>query len=463
MSQTAVLVEQEGLTGVNLSNRLASSEVADQDISEPPHLHLKSAIVADTEDIQDLYPSPSGSPQNKQLNLGTEEDEIKPSNSTALSFKSVVSDTQSQNPIIIHSSSSPHSNYIMGNNDSITPKLITKKLDKLNFTDWRWAIFNALSCKDLDGLVVKEHSDKVKADPNYDKNCKAVSSFIRLHLTTQNLERFVKDLYVHDPKRLWDDIINHFAAKNLENTSSFFDRIFETQFVDHLMEDSVNSFRHVSRQLREIGTKLDLPSIETVMSFYVLRRLPPSYATFRTLHYSKQTGDFIDLDDLLSELEKEMKRQKESQLQLLNQSTALSATHPTHNPNKPKQPRVNCSNGVHNPEANHPEADCFQAHPEKGVAYHQAAIDRFNFKSKPRASLSITSDGQDMIVLDSGALGHFLKHRSYFNSLSTTSSSVFGANGAAIPILGFGPATVQTALGPLHLPLAYYAPVSLCL
>jgi hypothetical protein len=42
--------------------------------------------------------------------------------------------------------------------------------------------------------------------------------------------------------------------------------------------------------------------------------------------------------------------------------------------------------------------------------------------------------------------------------LSETSSSVFGANGAAISILGFVPATIHTMAGPLHLSLAYYSP-----
>ncbi|KAI7937173.1 hypothetical protein MJO28_016072 [Puccinia striiformis f. sp. tritici] len=132
-----------------------------------------STTLADPEEIQDLHQSPSGSPSNKQLNLGTKEDNIKPNNSSNLPSKS-------------------------------------EKLDKFDFTDWQWAIFNALSCKDLDGLVVKENSDKTKADLTYSKNCKAVSSFIQLHITTQNLEKCVKDLYVHDPKQLWGNLINHF-------------------------------------------------------------------------------------------------------------------------------------------------------------------------------------------------------------------------------------------------------------
>ncbi|KNZ49362.1 uncharacterized protein VP01_5067g1 [Puccinia sorghi] len=74
------------------------------------------------------------------------------------------------------------------------------------------------------------------------------------------------------------------------------------------------------------------------------------------------------------------------------------------------------------------------------------------------SSLSANVTLQDTIILDSGATGYFLEHKVYFHHLSLTSSSVFGANGHQIPILGFGPATIPTMAGPLYLSLAYYAP-----
>jgi hypothetical protein len=92
------------------------------------------------------------------------------------------------------------------------------------------------------------------------------------------------------------------------------------------------------------------------------------------------------------------------------------------------------------------------------MEHYQKAIDRVKSRSNPTASLGVLTDLSDTIILDSGASGHFLKHKAYFHTLSATSSSVFGANGAAIPILGFGPATIHTMAGPVQLSLAYYLP-----
>ena len=166
------------------------------------------------------------------------------------------------------------------------------------------------------------------------------------------------------------------------------------------------------------------------------------------------------METFLSSLEMEVRRQREALHQPSSSATALAVTIPPTSSDAPKKKgrRIICRDGKHNPDAPHPESECFQVHSDKAIAYYQAAIDQISGKSTSKANLSATGDLQDAIVLDSGASSHFFKHKSYFVSFSSASSSVFGANGAAIPILGFGPAVIQTATGPLHLNLAYYAP-----
>jgi hypothetical protein len=60
--------------------------------------------------------------------------------------------------------------------------------------------------------------------------------------------------------------------------------------------------------------------------------------------------------------------------------------------------------------------------------------------------------------LDSGASGHYLKRNEYFTSFIPIKSSVFGANGAAIPILGTGSAVIQGSSGPIVISKAFYTP-----
>jgi hypothetical protein len=108
--------------------------------------------------------------------------------------------------------------------------------------------------------------------------------------------------------------------------------------------------------------------------------------------------------------------------------------------------------------ATHSEENCHSVHPEKAVAYFQAAMDRANAKVAKKAMLSVSSGVADAIILDSGATGHYLKHRSYFTSFKPISSTVFAANGTGIPILGEGSAVIQAAAGPIEISKAYFVP-----
>lgn len=353
---------------------------------------------------------------------------------------------------------------IMEKLDSSAFKLVTEKLDKDNFTSWRWGIITALGYKDLDDYILADHTAVMKSSPDYAQKKKQVTNFIRMHLSNTNLERFVPKITDYEPKDLWDNIVKHFAAKTVENTANALDKLFDVQFVEGEMDKSIDSFRHCFRSLTEVSTKFDKASLEAVSVIFALKRLPPSFSVFRHLQFAGFKGDDdIGFEKFLEDLEIEVRRQREAQQQLLASAARAMVVAPSHNDSGPgsstkKKGRRFCSNGKHNPDAAHPESECFQLHPDKEVAFHKAAAEKANARIPPRASLSVASIKLDSIILDSGASGHFLKDRQYFHSLSSSNSTVYGANGAAIPIVGFGPATLPTLAGPVHLSLAYYTP-----
>jgi hypothetical protein len=72
--------------------------------------------------------------------------------------------------------------------------------------------------------------------------------------------------------------------------------------------------------------------------------------------------------------------------------------------------------------------------------------------------LSVNSGVADIIVLDSSASGHYLKHQGYFTTFLPINSLVYGANGSAIPILGIGSAIVNASTGPIVISKAFYVP-----
>jgi hypothetical protein len=113
--------------------------------------------------------------------------------------------------------------------------------------------------------------------------------------------------------------------------------------------------------------------------------------------------------------------------------------------------------------------ECNQLNPARGLAYHQAKIDKLNALASKKALLSVNLGVADTIVLDSGTTGHYLKRRKYFITYRPIDSSVFGANGATIPILGTGTAVIHALTGPIFIQEAFYVPdllnslLSLCL
>lgn len=130
----------------------------------------------------------------------------------------------------------------------------------------------------------------------------------------------------------------------------------------------------------------------------------------------------------LKDLETKLRRQQESSAQMVTTASALAVNHQYSNSSsdsnkKYKNRRAFCSNGVHNSETSHSEENCYQLHPEKAVAFHQAAINRVNGTSAKRALLSVNTGVANAIVLDSGASGHYLKYCDYFSFFTVYQSS----------------------------------------
>jgi transposase InsO family protein len=363
------------------------------------------------------------------------------------------------------------SNQFTISSDSSNPlsslKLCSEKLNDSNFSAWRYDIRNALAFYNLDGFI-KEHTPELKARPDYNAKLKQVTTYIRLHLGREDSTRFVDDLDVYDPKALWDSIVEYHAAKSVENAANVMERLHDIVFVEGKMQQCINSFRQTFNLMIEVSTsKFDKKTLEAVWVFFVLKRLPPAFSMFRTLQFASFKSDAaeVTMSKFLTELETELRRQQESTAQLaataLAVQQATNSSAPTSGEKAPgeKKRRPFCSNGVHNPECTgHSKAECNQLNPARALAWHQAEIDKLQAASGNKALLSVNSGVADSIVFDSGASGHYLKRREYFTTFLPIKSSVYGANGAAIPILGTGSAVIHTSVGLIKIDEAFYAP-----
>ncbi|OAV84811.1 hypothetical protein PTTG_31039, partial [Puccinia triticina 1-1 BBBD Race 1] len=170
-------------------------------------------------------------PFNTRLaDSSSESEEKTPLASSRQSFKSADSESESKiSNLLIPSSSSSlkplsqPSLPIMSSIDTSNIKLVTDKLDKDNFTSWRWAIITTLGYKGLDDYILLEQTDEMKKKTDYQLHNKMTTNFIRMHMTTANLERFVTSFTDYDAKKLWDAIEAHFMAKTMENAASAMD------------------------------------------------------------------------------------------------------------------------------------------------------------------------------------------------------------------------------------------------
>jgi hypothetical protein len=210
------------------------------------------------------------------------------------------------------------------------------------------------------------------------------------------------------------------------------------------------------------ASKFNKKTLEAVWVFFILKRLPATFNMFCSLQFSsfKDKSSGINMSEFLWELKTKLRQQQESITQLSAAASALAVQRQTPPVEKVKRKHhLFCSNGTHNPECTgHTPAECHQLHPAKAIAYHQILINKANAAlANNKALLSVNSGVADAIVLDSGASGHYLKRNKYFTTFLPIKSSVFGANGAAIPILGTGSAIIQATTGPIIIPEAFYA------
>ncbi|OAV85851.1 hypothetical protein PTTG_30229, partial [Puccinia triticina 1-1 BBBD Race 1] len=226
--------------------------------------------------------------------------------------------------------------------DTSSIKLVTDKLDKDNFTSWRWAITTTLGYKGLDDYILIKQTDEMKKKPEYQQLNKMTTNFIRMHLSTDNLERFVSDVRVYDAKKLWDAIEAHFMAKTMENAASAMDKYFDISFDKGDMDKSITALRHAYRNLCEVAAaKFGKNGLTAMAIVFALRKLPSSFATFRTLQFKEfkefKEGDVIEMEPFLGALEMEVRRQRESLPQVPSSSTALAVSSSHNSSDAPKK------------------------------------------------------------------------------------------------------------------------------
>lgn len=119
------------------------------------------------------------------------------------------------------------------------------------------------------------------------------------------------------------------------------------------------------------------------------------------------------MDTFLSDLELKIQQQSESIKTTQAPALNVSCTQPSNSSwNKNQKQRTFCKNGSHNPNTSHSTNKFHQIHPKLAIAHHQAALSQITNKIQPgKENLSHCETSPNLVILESGASAHYLKHR----------------------------------------------------
>ncbi|PLW40718.1 hypothetical protein PCASD_09320 [Puccinia coronata f. sp. avenae] len=132
---------------------------------------------------------------------------------------------------------------------------------------------------------------------------------------------------------------------------------------------------------------------------------------FLSLQLANFKDDEIKFNDFLKDLEVKLSCQAKTQVQLASTARALAVSQPpTSSPGQPSLAPARIPLLLH---PNVPPAIIVEE-----LEHYQRVLNRAKSCSNQTASLGISTGLGDFIILDSGASGHFLKHKAYFHHLS---------------------------------------------
>jgi hypothetical protein len=206
-----------------------------------------------------------------------------------------------------------------------------------------------------------------------------------------------------------------------------------------------------------IGIPTDFEIHKNLFCENVLEKIPSDLIHTQEVLIQSRPLTIDRLQELL-----ENRRLDDSTVRIKSEEKAMKAISKSSNSSKPK-----CVDGVHNPEANHPESKCFQLYPDQ-----KARMEKRRAKSQAKVQGKADDDSSSSSIawlsikkafsakltpntayLDSGASHHMISNRSAFLTYSTDSRcKIEHADGKTTICPGIGNVYVKTASGqPLKL------------
>ncbi|MBW0507647.1 hypothetical protein O181_047362 [Austropuccinia psidii MF-1] len=238
-----------------------------------------------------------------------------------------------------------------------------------------------------------------------------------------------------DPVKFWRLAQEYFQPKNIQNKTSYLDKIFSSQFEENQIKEGMLSILESTQQLRSLFSGLTIPPedlINSVIEMWVIINLPEIFKTTMEvwLGKCKVKKKTPSLDETWEVIRKFLQQQEGKNNEQTNQALGASRDKTKKNQQfskKEENEYPRCFPGQHNPLTKHNESDCNFLKLNKN-------------KNKPIKSLSVSSTRipSKQIILDSGATTSIFNNPALFINLTKKHQNIELANGSTILATGFG-------------------------
>ncbi|POW06336.1 hypothetical protein PSHT_10415 [Puccinia striiformis] len=332
-------------------------------------------------------------------------------------------------------------------------------LNKKNFTEWELQVEAYLKQCDLINFI--ESNEAVPSDKDeakiFKKSKLKTSGILQALLGTIYYPKFKNSLTENSPFRMWEAIKDHFTSKAITNQSLVYNEFLDLDFKGNDIAAFIVDLTHHISSLKAVGLRIGIPKDfdlhENLLCENILKKVPTSLIHTREVLIQKRPLTLETIWDVL-----ENRSRDDTTTSVKTEESSMKAT-------SSKKKKVKCTNGTHNPDANHSESQCFELHPEEKEKYEQRWADKIGkakFSSNDDESPFYESGSawhcikkahseklpSDTAYLDSGSSHHMIADRSAFITYSTNHQvKIELADGKSIMSAGIGNVRVKTENG----------------
>ncbi|KNZ45132.1 hypothetical protein VP01_845g5 [Puccinia sorghi] len=302
-----------------------------------------------------------------------------------------------------------------------TPSIPT--LTNYNWVMWRISIEGYMKQHDLYSFISSHEPPPTDAAElkSYKTRRMKASGVLQQYMGMTNYQKFENDKTKDDPREMWLKLEQHYQSNAIANQAKVYNDFLACKFkgedIDQFITDITSHISHLNAVGLKIGIPRDFQIHENLFCESILDKIPVSLVHTREVLIQNRP---LTIDRVTSLLEN--RRRDDSTIKVKTEDSAMKAVS-----RAPKSSQAKCSNGQHNPDAQHLESQCFELYPEQKARMEKK-------RAKARAKANKASAAEDLEVasiawhcvkraqtdrlppntayLDSGASHHMISDRS---------------------------------------------------